>query len=299
MHSVILGYVSTTPLTRHPHPRMALLPRLPFLQVPMLLIKTGVYIGRKAECLLSFKTRQYGYGPSSPVQSAALSDFEPSVAASSEKTQPQHAQVKLIAFNSCQQCHERFQNKTKLDDHAKETQHRTYACICGEPFSRFDCLNRHLDKFNPRVLHPCLYCSKYSGSNAFHRRDHLIQHLRNFHHHSNPDETHDQQVPFPLKRVARKSITACPHDGCAYHSQASTTSFFGNSQQLVFRTQKEFTRHLREVHDESPFPCPELGCNRVGGKGYFRRRDLLKHQVEHASTSQVGSPVQSDQFMFP
>ncbi|CZR65872.1 uncharacterized protein PAC_15772 [Phialocephala subalpina] len=238
----------------------------------------------------------HGYDPNTPtMQSAAIPDFQPysDIATDfSAVMQAQHAQVYPVAPNACQQCQEQFENKTTLDDHAKQTQHGTHACICGETFSRFDCLNRHLHRFDPKILHPCLYCSRYSGPNAFHRRDHLIQHLRNFHHHGDPDETHDQQIPFPRKRPARKSITTCPHEGCKYHSQPSTTSpFYGDSQQLVFRTQKEFTKHLREEHDESPFPCLAFGCDRTGKKGYFRKKDLLRHQREHASASHFSSRV--------
>jgi hypothetical protein len=34
---------------------------------------------------------------------------------------------------------------------------------------------------------------------------------------------------------------------------------------------------MREVHDESPYPCPEAGCERIHRKGYFRKADLTKH----------------------
>ncbi|CZR70122.1 uncharacterized protein PAC_20023 [Phialocephala subalpina] len=247
----------------------------------------------------------YGYAPNIPTLHSAIPDFQRDAdlrEAFSEinMMQFQHAQIQPLAANTCQQCNIRFENKITLDNHAKQTQHGTYACVCGETFSRFDCLNRHLDRFNPGVLHPCLYCSKYSGSNAFHRRDHLIQHLRNFHHHADPDETHDLQISFHQKRPARKRIPTCPHDGCAYHSQPSTASLFsGNSQQLVFQTQKEYTKHLREVHNESRFPCPALRCDRIGGKGYFRKKDLLKHEREHSGASHFGSPVQSEPFTSP
>jgi hypothetical protein len=39
------------------------------------------------------------------------------------------------------------------------------------------------------------------------------------------------------------------------------------------------------VHDESLFPCLEIGCPRVGGKGYFRKRDLSNHAKDHHPTS--------------
>lgn len=42
---------------------------------------------------------------------------------------------------------------------------------------------------------------------------------------------------------------------------------------------------MRKIHKESEFPCTEAGCDRTGPKGYFRRRDLLKHKLkEHDIT---------------
>jgi len=38
------------------------------------------------------------------------------------------------------------------------------------------------------------------------------------------------------------------------------------------------TAHLKKIHNESPFPCDHPGCPKVGGKGYVRERDLIKHK---------------------
>jgi len=40
-----------------------------------------------------------------------------------------------------------------------------------------------------------------------------------------------------------------------------------------------YTAHMRKVHDESHFPFMVLGCNRIGGKGVFRKKDFLKHMA--------------------
>lgn len=55
----------------------------------------------------------------------------------------------------------------------------------------------------------------------------------------------------------------------------------------TFQTRGELTRHLREVHDESPFPCQERGCPRIGGKGFFREKDLLRHVEDHHTSSEI------------
>lgn len=46
----------------------------------------------------------------------------------------------------------------------------------------------------------------------------------------------------------------------------------------AFQKVSDLTAHIKKVHSESPFPCQVWGCSRVGGKGYFRERDLIKHQ---------------------
>lgn len=122
---------------------------------------------------------------------------------------------------------------------------------------------------------PCLspYCSKFSGFRAFHRADHLTQHLRNDHNIDDSEGFEGQSVP--KRRGSRKRIPTCPHEGCSYHSQASTSP--GQPKPKVFQTSREFTRHLREVHDDSSFPCIVAGCPRVGRKGFFREGDLIRH----------------------
>jgi hypothetical protein len=57
----------------------------------------------------------------------------------------------------------------------------------------------------------------------------------------------------------------------------------------------DYTTHLRKAHDESPFPCPEPGCPRKNGKGYFRKRDLIKHQKkEHGAEVEMWDDGKDD-----
>lgn len=50
----------------------------------------------------------------------------------------------------------------------------------------------------------------------------------------------------------------------------------------LFKSRGEFTKHMRKEHDETPFPCTKVGCKRVNGKGFFRKRDFMKHlKKEH------------------
>jgi hypothetical protein len=107
----------------------------------------------------------------------------------------------------------------------------------------------------------------------------------------------DSDDTFPQKPLRqRKTTFKCMHETCSFSER-----IFGMSpppdQQLprtmnrTFQTQGELTKHLREVHDESPFPCEEIGCSRVGGRGFFRRKDLAKHVNDHHSTVDFQSSV--------
>ncbi|QDS76173.1 hypothetical protein FKW77_007778 [Venturia effusa] len=84
-------------------------------------------------------------------------------------------------------------------------------------------------------------------------------------------------------------LSSCPLAGCdLYKPQAFDESGKRKRAPLVardwpkqewaFQKQSDYTAHMRKVHDESPFPCKEPGCPKVGGKGYYRKRDLIKHQ---------------------
>jgi uncharacterized Zn-finger protein len=83
----------------------------------------------------------------------------------------------------------------------------------------------------------------------------------------------------------RKSLS-CPHEDCPYfRSQDSLVQHPFQDTDPAFRTQSQLTKHLREVHSESPFECTEPYCSRTGGRRFFRKADLLRHQKEHHSLS--------------
>jgi hypothetical protein len=65
----------------------------------------------------------------------------------------------------------------------------------------------------------------------------------------------------------------CPHKECS-ESQGEESCYRGTRP---FKAASEYTEHMRKIHDESEFPCAAPACDRVGGKGYFRRIDLRKH----------------------
>ncbi|EUC51009.1 hypothetical protein COCMIDRAFT_62707, partial [Bipolaris oryzae ATCC 44560] len=104
---------------------------------------------------------------------------------------------------------------------------------------------------------PCRYCRKYRGSKGFKRRDHLIQHVRNYHHIGENDR--DENWSY--------GRYWCRNLGCAHKA----------GKDGIFSTSREYIKHMRTIHDESEFPCPQPGCDRVNSKGYFRKADLRTH----------------------
>ena len=183
-----------------------------------------------------------------------------------------HTRTAHPELRSCSECGAAFSSKKKLSEHAEETGHPAFICEqpdCGSAFSRYDTYERHLKIHEDDVKrYACPHCKKHRGVNGFKRKDHLTQHLRNY-HHIGEDEARTSYL------FGGKS---CPHKDC---SEWRPKSLFVDNN--AFRKVSEYTKHMKKVHDESPFPCPEPGCDRIGGKGYFRRRDLFRHRKKEHS----------------
>lgn len=47
-----------------------------------------------------------------------------------------------------------------------------------------------------------------------------------------------------------------------------------------FAKQSDYTKHMKEVHYWSPYPCTAPYCDKKGKNGYFRRQGLQKHRDE-------------------
>jgi hypothetical protein len=178
-----------------------------------------------------------------------------------------HNPIQLDPTHTCQDCLAQFATQTGLSNHAAQTQHSPYRCTCGKTFSRLDVLTRHLQGYERPPRYACPHCSKYRGNNAFHRMDHLTQHLRGYHNHevSTGSDDSEDGITEAQRSVSVRKLLPCPHEGC----------------ETSFSSRSEFTKHMRKVHDENLYPCPETGCLRVGGRGFFRKKDLLKHQADH------------------
>lgn len=167
-----------------------------------------------------------------------------------------------VELRTCHQCGEVFWCREALSGHAASTGHAAYACEevgCEATCSRYDVYVRHKALHREDVPRfPCPHYKRHRGRDGFKRKDHLTQHLRNYHHIGEEDVVGDSK--------------SCYHEDCsAYREQPR---YEGHA----FKKSSDYTAHVRKAHDESPYPCTKPGCNRVGGKGYFRERDLMKHQ---------------------
>ncbi|KAF2865465.1 hypothetical protein BDV95DRAFT_586467 [Massariosphaeria phaeospora] len=175
--------------------------------------------------------------------------------------------------HTCDECTQSFRSQVQLNFHASDMGHAAFKCRhtnCGKTFARLDTYDRHQkshDEDAPR--HPCKYCKKYRGLNGFKRKDHLTQHLRGYHHIG-------EHVINGHEAWGR--TLACPHKDCPEYRESQyweDRTFVWNDR--AFTKRADYVSHMRKIHDESEFSCPEFGCDRVGKKGYFRRADLRTH----------------------
>jgi len=173
----------------------------------------------------------------------------------------EHGNIHNNSEHICQECASHFKTKSSLDIHAKQTQHRPYICLCNGNFSRLDVLQRHIRTSQPGTSNGCPYCNK-----IFVRSDHLLQHLRGYHHILDNTVDGENEITKNTTRGKRMTMKYCPYAQCATAEE--------------FKSKASLTKHIREDHDASPFPCKIAECDKVDGKGYFRKRALLDHQRE-------------------
>ena len=170
----------------------------------------------------------------------------------------------------------------RLQTHGTEALHTPYICVCGKKFSRHADLDRHYIQYIDMSLYPgfpCTYCKKYRGDKAFRRKDHLTQHIRNYHLIGVDDQSF----------VGGRFLPSCPHIECPeyrdveWHVTAKSFGCIGLAMIASFPTTTAYREHMRQVHNESPFPCGVPGCPKIAGKGYFRKTDMLKHRKKEHS----------------
>ena len=195
-------------------------------------------------------------------------------------------------------CEEAFSKRNELNKHQRvahvaDLEHgyseSSRVCKCGEVFSRPDVLDRHLNGYILEIRkHPCIYCKRHRGEQSFKRKDHLMQHLRGYHHIGNDEKANIHKCEV--------SQLFCPHASCPQHRGPAYFKLSWWDRQAIapFGVKSEYTEHMRKIHNESPFPCDITGCSRVEGKGYFREADLIKHRKkEHPESPTYDSSKRS------
>ncbi|MCJ1316490.1 hypothetical protein MMC15_001811, partial [Xylographa vitiligo] len=185
-----------------------------------------------------------------------------------------HGPAESTSGSVCHECGVDFGVTSSLDCHAWEVMHEVRRCKCGKGFTRIGDLARHLQNFQRgSAKFPCTHCRRHRGDKSFKRKDHLTQHLRNYHH-----------IDVQEREIVGWSVSShasCPHSECPHFRDEAVLlrlSSHERKEQRAFRIQAAYTKHMREAHDESPFPCDVAHCPKIGGKGYFRKRTMLKHR---------------------
>jgi uncharacterized Zn-finger protein len=202
----------------------------------------------------------------------------------------EHMRNEHLELLQCHECNKNYSSFSQVEIHAFSEDHAAFICPsegCVSTFSRIDVFKRHLIGHREDVKRfSCNYCKKYRGKNGFKRKDHLTQHLRNYHHIGEDSTTNVFQGD------------SCPYKDCesyregAFFNDGSKTWNFGNH---AFKRSPDYIAHMRKVHNESPFPCSVSGCDKVNGKGYFRKRDLTKHQQKKHGEFLEGMDVAEDE----
>lgn len=187
----------------------------------------------------------------------------------------QHGRL-LTGRDECPECRETFESTDgcALFKHIAASSHTCYVCLCGTRFTRADALNRHIaskstDSGMPK--YPCHRCKRHQGKNGFRRQDHLIQHLRGYH-----------KVNQELK--GGRLLPTCRHLDCFGYREPSFHLMPLQEQMETkpFENRTQYNKHLRIIHQETPFPCPVPGCSKSGTAGLPTAKALRTHlKSEH------------------
>lgn len=191
-----------------------------------------------------------------------------------------HESIQPAKSNACLQCNQSFRSTTELGHHARQSQHAAFKCKCGTTFQGIYDLKRHQDRYQPGTpAYPCLYCSRHRGESGFRRKDHLTQHIRNYHHITS-DNSEDE---YRQKKKEPSLVCPYPHSGQLNNRGlgSSSASEISNSEgRQNFTTKKQLIQHMRIAHNESPFECKVENCDRIGSRGYVREGDLRNHYAK-------------------
>ncbi|KAK8087168.1 hypothetical protein PG994_002142 [Apiospora phragmitis] len=184
-----------------------------------------------------------------------------------------HSQIEPNGKLTCAECGQTFESRNQQQSHANDSQHSPFLCTCGTTFSRVDVLQRHIDGYAQDALKfPCKFCNTDFDAGTICSsisEDGTVLTTRK------PDKPVQA-----LETIRILQLPTCPYRGCEFFRGASfqTLSWTEQLTQKPFANQSSFTKHLKDIHKQTPFPCNVEDCDRVGDKGYVREKDLMKHR---------------------
>ncbi|KAI1313206.1 hypothetical protein F5Y03DRAFT_338402 [Xylaria venustula] len=171
-----------------------------------------------------------------------------------------------------------------------------FRCQCGKEFTRLYTLERHIGDSKKHLVpkYPCPHeCTAYHGKNGFRRKDHLVQHLRFFHKYKDGELA---TISRP-RQTQMLNVSVCPFQSCEYYRDTEFKDWGISRQEKnrPFDKQSDYTRHMKQEHDWSPYPCKVLGCSKTDGKGFFSFTAFEKHYKEkHPGTTITVQRSQTD-----
>ncbi|KAI8622886.1 hypothetical protein F5Y19DRAFT_44021 [Xylariaceae sp. FL1651] len=198
---------------------------------------------------------------------------------------PLDQQVQRPAFHCSLGCGRSFERKWDLQKHKcppHTPKHYVacedpFKCKCGQQFTKLYTLERHIRGFQRDSLpaYPCEHCSAYQGTDGFKRKDHLLQHLRVFHKY----DASQLAESFAPRKARIYNIPVCHFNDCEYFRGPEFKALGAAEQEnnRPFTKQSDYTAHMKQEHDWSPYPCNFPGCRKVDRNGFFSPNALNKH----------------------
>ncbi|KAK8087795.1 hypothetical protein PG997_002756 [Apiospora hydei] len=191
-------------------------------------------------------------------------------------------------------CQMSFQGEWMLEDHQRfHAKHHwvvresPFICECGQQCAKLDTLQRHIRRFQNASSD--FRCHEPGCPSAFKRKDHLVQHLRHGHKFSDAE----LETKFPSRKVFTNTKPVCHFTSCEYNRDASFKHQTLVIQEAIkpFAKQADYTKHMRDVHEWSPYPCTIPSCDKQGKKGYFSQKALQKHKKEQHPDMEEEEPL--------
>ncbi|KAH8743862.1 hypothetical protein F5882DRAFT_313340 [Hyaloscypha sp. PMI_1271] len=182
----------------------------------------------------------------------------------------------------CVKCELSFKVMEELASHCRITGHAGFVCRfpgCGAECIHYTDLKRHqLIHKRKTTTYPCAHCRTYRGTRGFKRKDHLVQHMRNYHRMEDytPINGVCRERGCHFRYITLGSLTEHMlevHHSLTYVCREANCDRVGMNG---FENDKDLKSHVKSDHI-SAYQCTQSGCDRIGSNGWKRKRDMVKH----------------------